>query len=214
MRENANGPVTEIALALRFEARYTEAESKTSIPSEAFMCRSRLVAAVGALAATLVVAGTAVGGVRTYVALAGRDDAIPKLGMPGIALHVEASSANDAALVTAEVARELAQQAHTRRLAADEVGDYELEVTVETPRIDGSAATVPFEVVLKTGGGERLWRVEGRSDVDGEPLNASVFADIGRNVVSALIHDGWVQPRYDPDNPPPPPPNVRRRDDH
>ena len=34
------------------------------------------------------------------------------------------------------------------------------------------------------------------------------FAGIGRNVVSALIHDGWVQPRYDSDNPPPQPPRV------
>jgi hypothetical protein len=177
------------------------------------MRRFRLVGALGVLAATLVFAGTARGGVRTYVALAGKDDAIPKLGMPGIALHVEASSANNAALVTAELARELAQQTHTRRLAEDEAGDYELEVKVDTPRIDGSAATVPFEAVLKAGGGERLWRVEGRVDVEGEPLAPSVFADIGRNVVSALIHDGWVQPRYDPDNPPPHAPKAGREGD-
>ena len=28
-------------------------------------------------------------------------------------------------------------------------------------------------------------------------------------LISALIHDGWIQPRYDPDNPPPPPPVIR-----
>ncbi len=178
------------------------------------MSWSRVVATLGVLAATVLVAGTTRGAARTYVALAGRNDAIPKLGMPGIAIHVEAESAGDAALVTAELARGLAQQAHTRRLAAEEARDYDLEVKVAAPRIDGSTARVQFEVVLKAAGGERLWRVEGRSDVEGEPLNSSVFVDIGRNVVSALVHDGWLQPRYDPDNPPPQPPEVRRQDGH
>jgi hypothetical protein len=98
---------------------------------------------------------------------------------------------------------------HTRRLAPGEAGDYDLEIKLEAPRVDGPVATVPFEAVLKSAQGERLWRVEGRSDVLGTPVDASVFAGIGRNVVSALIHDGWVQPRYDPDNPPPQPPRVR-----
>jgi len=39
------------------------------------------------------------------------------------------------------------------------------------------------------------------------------MTSIGRNVVAALIHDGWVAPRYDPDDPPPPPPTIRRNGD-
>lgn len=173
------------------------------------MRRSMVLGAPGRMAAAIVWVATAQAGTQTYVSLAGRDDAIPKLGRPGIVLWVDAPSANDAAFLTSELSRELAQQVHTRRLAPGEAGDYDLRVTVEVTRVEGQVATVPFEAVLKSGRGERLWRIEGRTDVDGTPLDASVFAGIGRNVVSALIHDGWVQPRYDPDNPPPQPPRLR-----
>ena len=159
--------------------------------------------------ATLGMTAAAYAGTQTYVSLAGRDDAVPKLGRPGIALRVNAPDANDAAFLTTELSRELAQQVHTRRLAPGDAGDYDLSVTLAAPRIDGAVATIPFEAVLKSSQGERLWRIEGRSDVEGDPLDASVFAGIGRHVVSALIHDGWVQPRYDPDNPPPQPPRIR-----
>jgi hypothetical protein len=160
------------------------------------------------LGAAIVLAGTAFAGTRTYVSLAGRDDALPKLGLPGIAVRVDASSAFDAAVLKGELSRELAQQVHTRRLATDEAGDYELDVTLEVPRVDGPEATLPFEAVLRSSQGERLWRIEGRTDVEGSPLDESVVVGIGRNVISALIHDGWVQPRYDPDNPPPQAPTV------
>jgi hypothetical protein len=170
---------------------------------------SRLVAAFGVAGAAIALAGATWAGTRTNVALAGRDDTIPKLGRPGIAVRVDASNPKDAAFVTSELTRELVQQVHTRRLAPDESGDYELEINVEAPRVDGPTTTVPFEAVLKSAQGERLWRITGRSDVEGAPLDAAVFEGIGRNVVSALIHDGWVQPRYDPDNPPPQPPRVR-----
>jgi len=170
---------------------------------------SRLLATFGVVGAAIALAGGAWAGTRTYVALAGRDDTIPKLGRPGIAVRVDASTPSDAGFITSELTRELAQQVHTRRLAPDESGDYDLEITLEAPRVDGRVATVPFEAVLKSAQGESLWRIEGRSDVEAAPLDASVFEGIGRNVVSALIHDGWVQPRYDPDNPPPQPPRIR-----
>lgn len=173
------------------------------------MRRFRLLGAWGVVGAAIVLACAARAGTRTYVALAGRDDALPRLGRPGIRVRVDASRAEQAASVTRELARELAQQVHTRELAADEPGDYDLEITLEAPRVAGSVATVPFEAMLTSARGERLWRVEGRSDVEGAPLDASVFAGIGRNVVSALVHDGWLQPRYDPDNPPPQPPRLR-----
>ncbi len=173
------------------------------------MRRCRFLGTWGIVFASIVLAGAAWAGTRTYVALAGRDDEIHKLGRPGIRLRVEASSASDAAVVTRELARELAQQVHTRKLAEDEPGDYDLAITLRAPHIEGSMTMVPFEALLASARGECLWRIEGRSDVDEAPLDASVFAGIGRNVVSALIHDGWVEPRYDPDNPPPPPPGVR-----
>jgi len=173
------------------------------------MRRLRLLGTLGMIAGAIALTGAAQAGTQTYVSLAGRDDAIPKLGRPGIAVRVEAPNANDAAFLKSDLTRDLARQVHTRRLAPNEAGDYDLEVTLGAPRVDGEVATVPFEAVLKSSQGERLWRIEGRSDVEAAPLDASVFAGIGRNVVSALIHDGWVQPRYDPDNPPPQPPRIR-----
>lgn len=173
------------------------------------MSRPCFLESLAMIGATLAFSGAAQAGTLTYVALAGRDDAIPKLGRPGIAVKVDASTEPDAAIVRAELSRELARQVHTRRLALDEPGDYDLEVTLEDPSIDGPQVTVPFRAELKSAEGERLWRIEGRSDVDGVPLDDAVLAGIGRNVVSALIHDGWVQQRYDPDDPPPPPPTLR-----
>ena len=174
------------------------------------MRRSRILETLGIIGAGIVLASTADAGTRTYVALAGRDDGMPKLGTPGIAIKVESPTASDAAVVEGELSREFARQVHTRRLAKDEAGDYDLEVRLEVTRVDGPLATIPFEAMLRSPRGELLWRVEGRSDVEGEPLDDAVLAGIGRNVVSALIHDGWVQPRYDPDDPPPQPPTVRR----
>jgi hypothetical protein len=173
------------------------------------MSRFRWPGAWGIAGAAIVLAVSAQAGTRTYVALAGRDDAIHKLGRPGIRVRVAAGSAGDAEVVKRELGRELAQQVHTRELAADEPGDYDLAITVEPPRVLGATTEVPFEAVLASARGERLWRVEGRADAEGSVLDAWVFAGIGRNVVSALIHDGWVQPRYDPDNPPPEAPLVR-----
>ena len=173
------------------------------------MRRNRLDGVVGLLASIIVLSSAPEAGTKTYVALAGCDDALPKLGKPGVAVHVLAMNDTDAGVVGGEMARELAVQVHTRRLAPDEQGDYDLTLTLAEPRVDGSLATVPFEAALASSRGERLWRIEGRSEVEGAPLDASVYASIGRNVISALIHDGWLVARYDPDDPPPAPPHVR-----
>ena len=173
------------------------------------MRRIRLDGVLGLLTAIIVLSSAPQAGTRTYVALAGRDDQLPKLGRPGVAVSVSAGNAADAEVVGGELARELAAQVHTRHLARGEQGDYDLTITLEEPRLEGPSATVPFEAVLASAQGERLWRIEGRADVEGVPLDASVYAGIGRNVISALIHDGWLQARYDPDDPPPQPPHLR-----
>ncbi len=170
---------------------------------------SHRLGSLGLIAAAAFLASHSEAATQTYVSLAGRDDAIPKLGRPAIALSVDAPNAKDASFLESELSRELAQQVHTRRLVPGEAGDYDLIVTVAQPRVDGPMATIPFEAVLRSGPSDVLWRIEGRTDLSGAPVDASVFAGIGRNVVSALIHDGWLQPRYDPDNPPPQPPTIR-----
>ena len=122
------------------------------------MSRSRWLGAWGIAGAAIVLSVSAQAGTRTYVALAGRDDAIHKLGRPGIRVRVAAVTAGDAEVVTRELERELAQQVHTRELAADEPGDYDLSITVEPPRVVGATTEVPFEAVLASARGERLWR--------------------------------------------------------
>jgi len=173
------------------------------------MRRIRLDGVGGLIVSLIILSSAPQAGTRTYVALAGRDDQLPKLGRPGVAVRVDAGNAGDAEVVGGELARELAAQVHTRRLDRDEQGDYDLTIMVADPRVEGSSATVPFEAMLASARGERLWRVEGRSDVEGVPLDASVYVGIGRNVISALIHDGWLQARYDPDDPPPQPPHLK-----
>lgn len=173
------------------------------------MMRMCLAVISGCLATALAVSGAASAGTRTHVALAGRDDAVPKLGRPGIIVRVEAANASAATVVTGELEHELAHQVHTRRLTAGEPGDYDLWVNLDEPRAEGAGETIRFAATLESSHGERLWRVEGRSDVEGASVDASVFAAVSRNVISALIHDGWLQPRFDPDNPPPQPPTIR-----
>jgi hypothetical protein len=167
-----------------------------------------------ALVISLMVSlGSAAAGTRTYVSLAGRDDSIVKLGRPGVAVHVVAPRSEDALAVEGELARELSHQVHTRLLAPGEPGDYELEINVEHAQERGTARSIVFEAALVSAAGERLWRIDGRADVDDGTLSASVYAGIGRNVVSALVHDGWLTQRYDPDDPPPPPPALRAGSD-
>jgi hypothetical protein len=173
------------------------------------MSRSRIAREVTAFLIAIAAAGIAAAATKTYVSLAGRDDAIPKLGMPGIAVQVAAPRPDEAGIVTNELARELVRQVYTRPLTAGDAGDYDLSVTVGATRLDGSVTAVPFEAVLTSARGDRLWRIEGRSDVADAPVDGSVFVGIGRNVVAALIHDGWLSPRQDPDDPPPQAPTVR-----
>jgi hypothetical protein len=148
-------------------------------------------------------------GTRTHVTFAGRDDALVRLGRPGIALRVDGPSAGDATILANELSRELAHQVYTRPLGADDPGDYELAVAFESPSIVGEVPELPFSAILTSSRGQRLWAIEGHSEFERAHPDSEVFVAIGRNVVSALIHDGWVQPRYDPDDPPPRSPNVR-----
>lgn len=170
-----------------------------------FRIARRVAASLVAITATV----GAVAATKTHVSLAGRDEAVPKLGMPGIAVRVEAQRPEEAGTVARELARELARQVHTRPLAAGDAGDYDLDVTVGRSRPDGSVTAIPFDAALRSARGELLWRIEGRSEVENAPVDGSVFVGIGRNVVAALIHDGWVSPRQDPDDPPPQAPSVR-----
>lgn len=173
------------------------------------MSRARLTRTLVGIGAAVACCFAVEAGTRTHVTFAGRDDAPIRLGRPGIAVRVDGPSVSGATVLANELSRELAHQVHTRPLDADEPGDYELAVAFSSPVIAGAAPELPFSAVLTSSRGQRLWRIEGHSEFEGAHPDSAVFSAIGRNVVSALIHDGWVQPRYDPDDPPPRSPSVR-----
>ena len=147
---------------------------------------------------------------RTYVNFAGKNDDLPKLGLPGITVEVFGPRVEESAAVRTEISKVLTDTIHTRPVSAGEAGDYALAVTLAAPVKGAGPTTVPFEAVLKARDGKTLWRVDGRTEVEQANVEAEALASIARNVVSALVHDGWVAPRYDPENPPPVPPTIRR----
>lgn len=166
------------------------------------------VGLVGAAAALLAV--PAVAATRTTVTRVGSDPTATKLGMPGVAVTVRAPASDEAAIVRARLVADLAKLVYTRSLAPDEGGDYDLTVTLAAPRGGTASTTIPFEAVLVSADGAELWRATGRTEATDTPVGAPVLASIARNVLSALVRDGWLAPRYDPDNPPPATPHVRR----
>jgi hypothetical protein len=165
-----------------------------------------------ALLIAALLAGSAQAATQTYVSLQGRDDSIPKLGRPGIAVQVEGMTQGEAILVMNELHRELARLVHTRPLDPNEEGDYDLKVMLDVTTEERAVSKIPFTAMLTSPRGDRLWRIEGRAETTDPAGEPAVYLSIGRNVVSALIHDGWLQPRFDPNDPPPEPPQIRKAD--
>ena len=147
---------------------------------------------------------------RTYVNFAGKSDDLPKLGLPGITVEVFGPRVEESASVRTEISRVLNDTVHTRPVSTDETGDYALAVTLAAVAKGAGATTIPFEAVLKSRDGKTLWRVDGRTELGQAGEDAEALVSIARNVVSALVHDGWVAPRYNPEDPPPAPPTIRR----
>lgn len=164
---------------------------------------------IGSVAGVVLIASTvcAHAVVTTSVTLAGKDDARSRPGVPGIALRVEAEGSETMAVVSREISREFEHQVYTRALHDGDLGDFDLVVSVGTFAEDGFV--VPFSAELTGTRGERVWRIEGRTEVAGEVVGHSAYIGIARNVVHALLHDGWVAQRIDPDDPPPPAPLIR-----
>jgi hypothetical protein len=165
-----------------------------------------------ALAAAFGAATWAGAGVRTTVTLAGKDDALPKLGMPGVELRIESPDPAAVAAVRETLGQGLQKLVYTRPLAEGEPGDYALRVTLEQRQNGRESATIPFRAELTAADGRALWRIEGHADLDTTADEPGTFASIGRNVLSAMIHDGWLQPRYDVNDPPPAAPSIRKDD--
>lgn len=169
--------------------------------------RQALIASILLLCAASIPAAAQI---RTHVNLAGKDDSLPKLGLPGIRVRVDSADIAQAEMLRQGLGRDIFELTHARPLAGEETGDYQLLVHLYAPVRSGTGTVQPFEAELMEPEGTRLWRVDGRTEVEGIPLDDRALTHLGRNIISALVHDGWLQAKDDPNNPPPPPPMVRR----
>lgn len=161
-----------------------------------------------ACAAFLLAAAVPAGaGVRTTVTLQGQDPAAPKLGLPSVAVSVTGPDAVLVDSLRSFLAGDALHRTHSRLPGEGERPDYTIDVVLEP----ATAAGIGFRVSLTTWDDRVAWRSVGTALPDGPHLDHETTVSIGRNILSALIHDGWLQARYDPDDPPPAAPRIDRK---
>jgi hypothetical protein len=102
---------------------------------------------------------------RTTVTLVGRDDSVPKLGMPGIALLIVSPDPASAAAVRATLDRGLAKLVYTRPLRDGEPGDYALTIRLDPKQTGRESASLPFHAELTLADGRRVWSIDGQTDL-------------------------------------------------
>ena len=156
----------------------------------------------------LLLAGTA-SAQTTTVALRTQDAALPKLGLPSLRVQVEGTGPVALDTFHAWMTSDVLRLSHVKDGAGDPSPDYTLVVRFLEDAPD--SGSVAFEASLITHDGTTAWVADGRTTADGASRDAATWRTIGRNVFSALCRDGWLQPKYDPDNPPPATPVVERK---
>jgi hypothetical protein len=157
-----------------------------------------------ALAATVASAG-----MTTTVALRSQDAALPKLGLPSLRVEIQGTGPVASDTLRGWMAADVLRLTHVRDGEADPSPDYTLVVRFLDDAVDSQ--DVPFEATLLTHDGVAAWIADGRTTPDGPAHDAAAWRTVGRNVLSALIRDGWLQAKYDPDNPPPAAPVIQRK---
>ena len=161
---------------------------------------------LGTVAALAFTAASA--GMSTTVSLRSQDPSLPKLGLPSV--RVVFQGHGPAALDTLKegLAADVLRLSQVRDVDREESPDYLIVVRfleTEAP----SLSDVLFEATLLTHDGRVAWIADGRTVREGE-ADPAAWRTIGRNVLSALFRDGWLEPKYDPNDPPPETPIVRR----
>ncbi len=159
-------------------------------------------------AVVLLAWGAAGAAVRTRIDLAGTDERAVRPGNPVLRVAVRASDAAvDAGALEGALSEDLPKLAWMRLSRRDEPADLDLDVDLGAPEPAGPA--IPFSARLVDRSGRTVWSVTGRTETDGAPIDSAALRSLGRNLVAALAHDGWLQYRDDPANPPPRPPVIR-----
>lgn len=146
---------------------------------------------------------------RTFVTLMGHADDLPRLGNPAIHVEVLSAAGDLAESLARALTVDLDSLAHSRPDRGEAPYDYRLEVRVDPPPAAASADPLRFTATMEHPARGIVWRTEGRTELSGRPVDTEVIAAISRNLVSALVHDRWIAPKLDPDDPPPAAPFVR-----
>lgn len=152
---------------------------------------------------------TASAGMTTSVALRTQDATLPKLGLPSLRVEIQGVGPVAPDTLRAWMTADVVSLSHAKDGAADPSPDYTLVVRFLDEAVEGG--DVSFEATLRTHEGTAAWIADGRTTPDGPARDAAAWRTIGRNVLSALIRDGWLQARYDPNDPPPATPVVERK---
>lgn len=158
----------------------------------------------GALGATLATAG-----MTTTVALRSQDAALPKLGLPSLRVEIQGTGPVAGDTLRGWMAADALALSHVKSGGEDPSPDYTLVVRFLDDAVDSQ--DVAFEATLLTHDGTAAWIADGRTTPDGPARDPEVWRTIGRNVLSALFRDGWLQPKYDPNDPPPAAPVIERK---
>ena len=159
---------------------------------------------VGFVAALAFTAASA--GMTTTVALRSQDASLPKLGLPSVRVVFQGPGPVALDVLRDGLAADVLRLSHVRDVDRWASPDYFVVV-----RFVDEQAPVPgdvrFEASLLTHDGRVAWIADGRTVSEGS-VEPTAWRTIGRNVLSALIRDGWLEAKYDPNDPPPAAPIV------
>ena len=164
----------------------------------------RGLARMGFVAAFAFTAASA--GLTTTVALRSQDPSLPKLGLPSVRVVFQGQGPVALDVLRDGLAADVLRLTHVRDVNEEASPDYFVVVRFVEPGAE-NPDDVRFEASLLTHDGRVAWMADGRAVRDGA-VEPAAWRTIGRNVLSALFRDGWLQPKYDPNDPPPAPPIV------
>jgi hypothetical protein len=156
-------------------------------------------------AVTFVVAAQAQ--ITTTVSLTSQDTNAAKFALPSIEVRVDGPDAGRSHALAAALSHDLVARTHARAPEGAEAATYVLAASL--PAREGTLQR--FDARLIALDGKVVWSVEGSTSGEAAPGAEVALLDIARNLRSALVRDGWVEAKYDPNDPPPPPPVVGGR---
>lgn len=149
---------------------------------------------------------------RTFVSLSGQADPHPRLGNPAIHVEVRSPVPSLADGLADALTADLEKLAYSRPGRDDSPFDYRLGVVLDPPVAGAPGEPLRFTATMDSPERGIVWRTEGRTELDGRPIDPEVISSVSKNLVSALLHDGWIVARLDAEDPPPSAPRIKISD--